>query len=300
MCDTSYLLSGDALSELKKLPDGFAQCCVTSPPYWGLRDYGMPGQLGLETTPGEYVASLLPVFAEVWRVLRDDGTLWLNLGDSYIGCHGNIDGLKNKDLAGIPWRVAFALQDAGWYLRSDCIWNKPNPMPESVRDRPTRAHEYLFLLSKNPRYYYDADSVREPTVGMRGGRVLSLEAVSFGRSVREPDRPNCRSRQHRPERSKNVVLSMTRNRRSVWTVATQKGAGAHFATFPPELIRPCIKAGAPQGGLVLDPFFGTGTVGIVCLKEGRRFCGIEINPEYVVMARQRLSGTKPRSELSLF
>lgn len=281
------ILTGDALAMLRTLPDQSVQCCVTSPPYWGLRDYGIAGQIGLEVSPSAYAAALVPVFEEVRRVLRDDGTLWLNLGDSYVGYHGNknasgtapsdkpgyrenmrettvgVDGLKNKDLAGIPWRMAFALQDAGWILRSDIIWHKPNPVPESVKDRPTRAHEYLFLLSKSPRYAYDAEAVREPVAAF----------------IREWQRPN-----HRLD---------SRNRRSVWTVSTRPYADAHFATFPPDLIRPCILAGCPQGGTVLDPFFGSGTVGQVCVEEGRNFIGIEINPDYVAMAERRIAEARP-------
>ena len=295
------ILTGDALAMLRTLPDKSVQCCVTSPPYWGLRDYGIAGQIGLEASPSDYVAALAPVFEEVRRVLWDDGTLWLNLGDSYIGYHGNknasgsapsdkpgyrenmrettvgADGLKNKDLAGIPWRVAFALQDAGWYLRCDCVWAKSNPLPESVKDRPTRAHEYIFLLSKGTRYYYDHEAVREPAVGATphnltgGGYAPAGQSPRRGRYGESP----CRT-------------DATRARRSVWTLPTKSFPGAHFATFPPNLIRPCILAGSPVGGVVLDPFFGTGTTGVVCVETGRCYIGIELNPNYAAMASRRI------------
>lgn len=273
------IYTGDALAVLRKMTAASVQTCVTSPPYWGLRDYGVKGQIGLEKTPGEYVEKLVTVFREVRRVLKDDGTLWLNLGDSYAGGgphHGAkntgksatnrgsitgidrlpIAGLKSKDLVGIPWRVAFALQSDGWYLRSDIIWAKPNPMPESVRDRPTKAHEYLFLLSKSPRYYYDADAIREPCVdGMR-----------------------------MPKKWNNPK---GKNKRTVWTITPKPYRGAHFATFPPQLIEPCILAGAPAGGVVLDPFSGAGTTAIVAEQHGRRAIGIELNPAYVELTAKR-------------
>jgi len=248
---------GDCIAELGKLPDGYAQCCVTSPPYWGLRDYGIRGQLGLEQTPEEYVARMVAVFRAVRRVLRDDGTLWLNLGDSYAASTKGAGGdgkqhtnagsvhrerawsippnLKPKDLVGIPWRVAFALQADGWYLRSDIIWHKPNPMPESVTDRPTKAHEYVFLLSKSARYFYDADAVREASEQpnrMRADEVGGASHVERG--------------QH--SKGGTFTGSQSRNRRSVWTVATQPYSGAHFATFPPKLIEPCIMAGTSERG----------------------------------------------------
>lgn len=346
------ILTGDALTTLRTLPDQSVQCCVTSPPYWGLRDYGVSGQIGLESSPQEYVAALLPIFGEVKRVLCNDGTLWLNLGDRYIGYHGNkkahgsaapsdkdgyrenmratsvgADGLKNKDMSGIPWQVAFALQEQGWYLRCDIIWHKPNPMPESVKDRPTRAHEYIFLLSKSERYYYDYEAVREPAAAFtdhdatgpgyaapgqtphRGTRPRpqSARALSFSRTVSEPERLGQMYSQHRPNRnpcpSKGDAKTFrgggpypiyTRNRRDVWTVATRGFSGAHFATFPPELIRPCILAGCPAGGVVLDPFFGAGTVGVVCVEEGRSYLGIEINPDYVAMADRRIGQARPK------
>lgn len=271
------IIVGDCLEALREMSDESVNCCVTSPPYWGLRDYAVDGQLGLESSPEHYVYNLWNVFHEVKRVLRDDGTLWLNLGDCYAatggtghqgkhGCRANrshtqrslkrssVGGrVKPKDLIGIPWRVAFALQQNGWYLRSDIIWHKPNPMPESVTDRPTKSHEYIFLLSKSERYYFDGPSI--------------AEKASF------------------PEGPRN-----TRNKRSVWTVQTKPFKGSHFATFPTELITPCVLAGCPRGGVVLDPFFGAGTTGLVAHNNGRGFVGIELNPAYAAMAKERIFG----------
>jgi len=304
------IIRGDALTELRKLPAESVHCCVTSPPYWGLRDYGIEGQLGLEKTPEEYVAKLVGVFREVKRVLRPDGTLWLNLGDSYnAGRTGgwpggkkqwkpeqgkyqgrsgpNVPGLKPKDLVGIPWRVAFALQADGWWLRTDIIWAKPNPMPESVRDRPTRSHEYIFLLSKSARYYFDQEAVKEILKStdeeyLRAGKSVR-EHHSFGKVAGHP----------------LGILSFRnvpsgRNIRSVWTMTTKPFpkdcGGEHFATFPPELPERCIKASCPVGGVVLDPFFGAGTVGVVAKQLGRDFIGIELNHQYCEMAERRIAG----------
>lgn len=264
----STLFEGDALTVLRRLPAKSVRCVVTSPPYWGLRDYGIDEQLGLETTLPQFIHRLVAIFAEVRRVLADDGTFWLNIGDGYTsGNRGwrapdkknparamdvrpdTPEGLKPKDLIGVPWRLAFALQEDGWYLRSDVVWNKPNAMPESVKDRPARSHEYLFMFSKSERYFYDWQAVREAADG--GG---------------------------------------LRNRRSVWSVNTKPFSGAHFATFPPDLIRPCIQASSAPGDYVLDPFFGSGTVGVVCREEERQYIGIELNPEYVALALARLDG----------
>ena len=264
----STLFEGDALTVLRRLPSGSVRCVVTSPPYWGLRDYGIEEQIGLEGTMPQFLHRLVAIFAEVKRVLTDDGTLWLNIGDGYTSGNRGYrapdkknparamdvrpdtpEGLKPKDLIGIPWRLAFALQDDGWYLRSDIVWNKPNAMPESVKDRPARSHEFLFMLTKSEKYFYDWQAVREPADG--GG---------------------------------------LRNRRSVWHVNTKPFAGAHFATFPPDLIRPCIQASTGPGDYVLDPFFGSGTVGLVCQEENRQYVGIELNPEYVALAADRLQG----------
>ncbi len=295
---------GDCLETLRQMPDGLVQTCVTSPPYFGLRDYGHAGQIGLEPTPDEFVAKLVTVFREVRRVLRDDGTLWLNIGDSYnaagrtghgtrVGykqgsnrasstgadaCRPSVAGLKEKDLIGIPWRVAFALQADGWYLRQDIIWHKPNPMPESVRDRCTKAHEYIFLLSKKETYYFDAEAMKEPSVTNDPRRPYTSKGAKDldGRSERK-------SGQARDKGDFSL-----RNKRSVWTVTTKPFKGAHFATFPTELIEPCILAGAPAGGIVLDPFFGSGTTGQVAQALGRQFIGIELNEAYKPLQDERL------------
>ncbi|MFU5420311.1 DNA-methyltransferase [Pseudomonas aeruginosa] len=291
------------------MPDQSFHCCITSPPYFGLRDYGMASQIGLEQTPAEFVARLVEVFREVRRVLRDDGTLWVNMGDSYASIAGGYapegsagkhdivsrntrgavrrghrrnpaEGLKQKDLMGIPWRLAFALQDDGWYLRQDIIWHKPNPMPESVRDRCTRAHEYVFMLTKAPRYYYDHEAVKEDAVSEHPS------GNGFKRDARESYKNLDGTARGNDEQWTGV--GGKRNRRSVWTVPTAGFKGAHFATFPPDLIRPCVLAGAPRGGLVLDPFGGAGTTALVAMQEGRRSVLIELNPEYAAIARNRL------------
>jgi DNA modification methylase len=295
---------GDALLVLRTLPEASVNCCVTSPPYWGLRDYGVEGQLGLEKTPEKYTARLVEILREVRRVLRDDGTLWLNLGDSYnaqpgqrkttdkagpkqvtdIGSIGaasrSVGGLKPKDLIGIPWRVAFALQADGWWLRSDIIWSKPNPMPESVTDRPTKAHEYLFLLTKSADYYYDHYAIKE--LASDTGRVNGRDGREEENGARPPG--------SNPRTLKRLDYSKTgRNKRSVWTVGSEPYSEAHFATFPTALIDPCVMAGCPEGGTVLDPFTGSGTTGVVALNRRRKFIGIELNPEYCGMARRRIS-----------
>lgn len=322
---------GDALEVLRTLPDGSAHCCVTSPPYWGLRDYGIKGQVGLERTPEEYVAKLVDVFREVRRVLRDDGTLWLVLGDCYatgagkVGeCPGGgeqgarwrgdgskhdyglgpltqpnrmpIDGLKPKDLVGIPWRVAFALQADRWWLRSDIIWQKMNAMPESVTDRPTKAHEYIFLLSKAAKYYYDADAIREehsPESLARYEYGLHTSAPQDGKIAASGCSEGNIRALGRSNRMGDNINYLGRNKRSVWTAPTRGFPAAHFATFPPALIEPCILAGCPIGGTVLDPFAGAGTTGLVALRNGRGFIGIELNPEYVEMAKRRITDDAP-------
>jgi DNA modification methylase len=269
MMTTSTIHQGDVRDVLPTLEAGSVQCVVTSPPYWGLRDYGVPGQLGLEKTPEDYVETLVEVFREVRRVLRDDGTVWLNLGDSF----------HNKQLTGVPWRVAFALQADGWYLRSDIIWHKPNPMPESVTDRPTKSHEYLFLLTTSPRYYYDADAIKEP---------YQPSSKSRGKHRRQDFRKSTVSM---AGTTKTWSASTNQaNRRSVWTINTQPYSAAHFATFPTALVEPCIKAGSTTGDLILDPFAGSGTVGCVALKLGRTFVGVELNPEYCTLARHAIDG----------
>jgi DNA modification methylase len=301
---TVTILTGCCLSMLATLPDKSVNTCVTSPPYWGLRDYGRDGQIGVEQTPEDYVASIVAVFREVRRTLRDDGTLWLNLGDSYAnvgkwggstggkhakGVHGETgigrgkrdygEGLKPKDLVGIPWRVAFALQADGWYLRQDIIWHKPNPMPESVQDRCTKAHEYIFLLSKTERYYFDHEAIKEPS--LRAGDVPCGGNGYIQHSAGGHCKDGLGENAQKPG-------AATRSRRSVWTVAPQPLKEAHFATFPPALIEPCVLAGSPAGGIILDPFFGAGTTGVVAERHGRNSVGIELNPEYVAIAEARL------------
>ena len=331
------ILTGDCVEMLSTEPDESVQCVVTSPPYWGLRDYGVKGQIGLESTPEEYVKSMVEVFRDVWRVLKIDGTVWLNLGDSYANtgksgggaqgkrwkehggrtkdCAGTFKyappRLKPKDLVGIPWRVALALQADGWWLRSDTIeqvefycpcgcgyimeeriwrysqdrdiiWHKPNPMPESVTDRPTRAHEYVFLLTKSAKYFYDADALREPTSEsfkkrFNSGAVAKRNPSPQGLGASSVSGESCFGS---PDGK--------RNKRTVWTIPTQSYRGAHFATFPEKLVEPCILAGCPTGSVVLDPFCGSGTVGVVALRHRRRFLGVELNPEYVKLAEARI------------
>ena len=325
---SAKILVGDCIDRLKEVPDGAAHTCVTSPPYFGLRDYGVDGQIGMEATPNEFVAKMVQVFREVRRVLRDDGTLWLNLGDSYARQVGREEsklnslhtmgvgqkkahemgamrkgenkpppGLKPKDLIGIPWRVAFALQADGWYLRQDIIWHKPNPMPESVRDRCTKAHEYIFLLSKSDRYYFDHEAMREPaSKGSAGSEFHTgktakhqLGRASKNRSVR----PGVDTKGGGQGSGEMAYPDESRNRRSVWTVPTKPFAGAHFATFPTALVEPCIRAGAPAGGVVLDPFNGAGTTGLVALRNERDYIGCELNPEYASMACNRIHDDAP-------
>lgn len=359
------ILQGDCIEKLKELPDESVNCCVTSPPYYGLRDYGtakweggspnckhtpqkpdggeranrtlplgrggvyrnicakcgavrVDNQIGLEPTPEVYVEKLVTVFAEVWRVLRKDGTVWLNLGDSYNGsgqgkngdgkigklsdkqrinrgtvideCHGNggrVAGLKPKDLIGIPWRVAFALQSFGWYLRQDIIWAKPNPMPESVKDRCTKSHEYIFLLTKSARYWYDADAIKEKSAYGKDMGLLRSKKQINGKNAIDVlgDRININSRN---------AGDGFRNKRSVWNISTYSYSGAHFAVFPPKLIEPCVLAGCPAGGVVLDPFNGSGTTGEVALKNGRKYIGIELNPEYIKLTESRLANLQTK------
>lgn len=357
------LICADVLEGLRSLPNESVQVCVTSPPYWGLRDYGVPGQLGLERTPDEYVSRMVEVFAEVRRVLRSDGTLWLNIGDSYAAQRGGTQvpaetlaggfrghekegqgnrgrgslarphavdgttgaadktrvanrdaaaiGLKHKDLCGVPWLLAFALRNDGWYLRSDIIWSKPNPMPESVTDRPTKAHEYMFLLTKSARYYYDAAAIREQRTSdedaatFRGGCYVEgkTDNATMGKRQvvgnRRTDKQRGHSRRHAgfndrwDGMSKEEQSALGRNKRSVWTVATQPFPEAHFATFPTALVEPCILAGSKVDDTVLDPFNGSGTTGIVALGHQRNYIGIELNPAYVEMARRRLHKVAP-------
>ena len=277
------VLEGDCVDQMQTLEAGSVQTCVTSPPYFGLRDYGHEGQIGLEDTPEEYVDRLVEVFREVRRVLREDGTLWLNIGDSYAGGSGNYgSGVKAKDLMGFPWQIAFALRADGWYLRSDIIWHKPNPMPESVTDRPTRAHEHIFLLTKSPRYYYDAEAIKEP-------------ARNWGTRDRSQMRDGTTDPKlkHHGLAGREWEENPMKNKRSVWTVPTKAYKGAHFATFPTDLIDPCVMAGSQESDFVLDPFAGSGTTGVVALRHNRNFIGCELNPEYAQMARDRIYGDMP-------
>jgi DNA modification methylase len=296
------IINADVMAGLRQLPDESIHCVVTSPPYFGLRDYDVEGQIGLEATPEAFVARLAEVFHEVRRVLRDDGVLWLNLGDSYANdskwggatsgkhaeaLHGNSGigrgkkqtGLKSKDLIGIPWMVAFALRADGWYLRNDVIWSKPNPMPESVTDRCTKAHEYIFMLTKSERYYFDAEAIKEPAAEPERQRNDRIGGAN-GHTVRH-------------SQGGMIGASETRNKRSVWTVPTAPYPEAHFATFPPALIEPMILAGCPVGGTVLDPFSGSGTTCLVADRQGRNGIGIELNPDYVAMSERRILGDAP-------
>lgn len=305
---TVQIITADVCDGLARLADESVHCCVTSPPYWGLRDYGVEGQIGLEATPEAFVARLVDVFREVRRVLRKDGTLWLNLGDSYandgkwggasggkhvealhgksgIGRAKRNTGLKPKDLVGIPWMVAFALRADGWYLRQEIIWAKPNPMPESVTDRCTKAHEHVFLLTRSERYFYDAEAIKEDAieagriVKATGGAAKNAGKGKFGATA--------------IGFTSHDTLVTNRNKRSVWTIATQAFPEAHFATFPEELAETCIKAGCPAGGTVLDPFGGAGTTGLVADKLGRNAILIELNPAYAAMAQRRIHGDCP-------
>ena len=355
---SARILVGNAAGRLRELPDGSVRTCVTSPPYWGLRDYGtgtwvggdpdcthrreskksdktitghknfteMLGvgdaiyksecprcgavredqQLGLEETPEEFVENLCKIFDEVWRVLADDGTIWVNLGDSYnsvvsdrSGSHGfkdgranrdkrlragGVDGLKPKDLVGIPWRFAFAMQERGWYLRQDIIWAKPNPMPESVTDRCTKSHEYIFLMSKSPRYHFDLQAIKEPSVDFE--KSSKRYQASFG------GKKNEHLLETAQVHTRPIVFrdfDGMRQKRSVWNVGVARYAGAHFAVYPPALIEPCILAGSAEGDTVLDPFSGSGTTGEVALKNGRNYVGIELNPEYAAISEKRIT-----------
>lgn len=330
----------NCLEGLKLLPDNCIDCCVTSPPYFGLRDYGTEEQIGLEETPELFVDKLVSVFEEVRRVLKPEGTLWLNLGDSYAGgggasghtsetknmgattsAYGAVKsggkkyGLKSKDLIGIPWMVAFALRANGWYLRQDIIWHKPNPMPESVTDRCTKSHEYIFLMSKSQKYYYDADSIKPPLTASTINRVKQdvsnqtgservpgktngnmkavVKGATFGGNkgrnyIPLPDDPNFRNGSEQWGREYQISEDGKANKKSVWTVTTKPFREAHFATFPEDLIVDCIKAGCPEGGIVLDPFMGAGTTALVARKLNRNYIGFELNPDYIKIANKRL------------
>jgi DNA modification methylase len=326
------VLVGDCVEQMRTLPSGLAQTCITSPPYYGLRDYGHAGQIGLEETPDAYVSRLVDVFREVRRVLRDDGTLWLNLGDSYSATQTNnggcspkstlwggggrsregskneaayktgearrrFDGVKPKDILGIPWMVAFALRADGWFLRADIIWHKLNPMPESVRDRPTKAHEYVFMLTKSARYFYDAAAIKEPA--SESSMAAYRAAITNPRDDKQyqhdtQSRMGKRSANRAwsdPETLKRLLEG--RNARSVWSITTKPYSGAHFATMPPDLAERAINAGTKPGDTVLDPFGGAGTTGLVADRLGRHAVLCEINPEYAQLARERIHADAP-------
>ena len=300
---------GDSLDVLKTMDEQSIHCCVTSPPYWALRNYDMAGQLGQESTPEEYVDHLVEIMREVKRVLRDDGTLWLNLGDSYVGTgakgkhkdpkykdgrngqqdkanNNKVQGLKPKDMIGIPWRVAFALQADGWYLRSDIIWHKNNCMPIPVKDRPTSSHEHIFLLAKSRKYYYDKDAILEPL--MNPNRIDKPGTSGFG-GIKHTN-----NKEQVPHNAYSGTLYDAtklkgKNKRDVWTVPTGSYKGAHFAVYPPKLIEPCVLAGCPDGGTVLDPFSGSGTTGVVALQNGKEYIGIELNSEYAKISEDRIN-----------
>ena len=321
------ILTGDALEQLRHLPPESVHTCVTSPPYYNLRDYGAAGQIGNEDSVEEYLQSLVSVFREVRRVLRADGTLWVNMGDSYATRSGSQPptntrnscghtakhtprGYKYKDLIGVPWQMAFALRADGWYLRQDIIWNKSNCMPESVRDRCTKSHEYIFLLSKSERYFFDAAAISEPIAGAstkrymqniekqsgsfkqpnRDGRPMKAALPRFGGEKYGADQ----TKETRTKSGKTYVPTPRRNKRDVWTTGTSGFRGAHFAVFPEKLIEPCILAGSPLGGTVLDPFAGSGTTGVVAKRLRRDFIGCEINPDYAQMAADRIAAATPQ------
>jgi len=314
------LHQGEVLDILRTLPDESVNCCVTSPPYWGLRDYGHSDQLGLERTPEEYVARMVEIFREVRRVLKPDGTLWLNLGDSYNGSGGsggdynkgglkegqpkyngrNIVTLKPKDLVGIPWRVAFALQADGWWLRQDIIWHKPNPMPESVTDRCTKSHEYVFLMSKSAKYYYDNEAIKElANYDGRKDEVMKGSDKYANGFVPNTSPQSIAVVAHERWAHKDEEGNRLRNKRSVWTVTTKPFREAHFATFPRDLIRPMIQAGCPADGVVLDPFMGSGTTAIEAIYQGKRYIGIDLNSDYCAMAAKRIDAELEQQVIDL-
>lgn len=285
---TDVIITGDSLEILKNMPDGSVHCCVTSPPYYNLRDYGAEGQIGREATPKEYITRLVEVFREVYRVLKTDGTFWLNISDTYGSADRKI-GCKSKDMLGIPWTLALALRDDGWYLRSDVIWEKANPMPESVRDRCTRCYEHVFQLAKSKKYYYDNMAIAEPIAPgtvrrMRAGRsaVHKYAAGIPGQSLQAINQPRVAA--DIPDK----LIPKYRNKRDVWHINTASYSGSHFAVFPPKLAETCVISACPAGGIVLDPFFGSGTTGLVSKQNGRHYIGIDISPEYCALAKKRI------------
>lgn len=300
------IITGNAFDALKELPDCIADCCITSPPYFGLRNYGVNGQLGLENSVEAYINRLTDIFREVRRVLKSDGTLWLNIGDSYATSNYEYSNCKRKDLIGVPWLLAFALRNDGWYLRQDIIWEKPNAMPESVKDRCTKSHEYIFLFSKKSKYYFDYEAIKELAVGFNNimpagskgtlkpnSRLRKGNSRTFrgGGAYTKGQSFNNSAEITRESHGNNENMTGLRNKRSVWAVATQGYKEAHFATFPEKLIEPCVLAGSKEGGIVLDPFLGSGTTAVVAKKHNRGFIGIELNPKYAEMAKRRLEGS---------
>lgn len=309
MIELKKIHCGDTTSVLKTLPAESINCIVTSPPYYGLRNYNVNGQIGLEDSPEKFIKNLVGVFMECHRVLKKDGTMWVVIGDSYAGSGRGIgsvnkkgvqpkasftgnflkpyrfNGYKNKDLMGVPWMMAFALREHGWYLRQDIIWHKPNPMPESVRDRCTKSHEYIFMFSKSPRYYFDHSAMREPAAyKARKNNTRPPSKKYLQQNTGAP----VQTFQHGGGRCNTVNGEFVRNKRDVWSVQTRAFKGAHFATFPPALITPCIRAGCPPSGVVLDPFMGAGTTAMVARQLGYNYIGIELNPDYIAIAMERL------------
>ena len=312
--ETNTIIHNDCLAALKDMPDESVHCCVTSPPYYGLRDYGIKGQVGREATPEQYIAKLAEIFMEVYRVLKTDGTCWLNISDTYCGTGSkggltdpknpegrngqkvsiaqNVAGCKHKDLIGIPWMLAFALRDRGWYLRNDIIWQKGNAMPESVKDRLTRSYEHIFLLAKSQKYFYDAAAIAEPIAEDTARRYMGGRGGSHKYSGEVPGQAGVQSF-NRPRKAREIKeedISLFRNCRDVWLINTVPYRGKHFAAYPPKLAERCILAGCPEGGIVLDPFFGSGTTGLAAVRNGRQYIGIELNGEYCVLAGERIGG----------
>ena len=311
MMELDTIFCGDALDVLRTLPDNSVHCCITSPPYYALRDYGAEGQIGRENTPAQYVERLTEVFSEVRRVLRPNGTLWLNIADTYAG-KGNqgdsvdpkypngrtgqtvainrkVEGCKAKDMIGIPWMLAFALRDTGWYLRSDIIWQKANPMPESCKDRPSRCYEHIFLMAKSRKYYFNAEAIAEPvteSTPMRMRRKFGKNKYSAG----IPGQTHQHLNDYRPNGYAEEDIPLLRNKRDVWQINSVPYKGAHFAAYPPKLVETCLLAGCPPDGIVLDPFLGSGTTAAVAKQMGRHYIGIELNPDYCALAEQRIGG----------
>ena len=314
MMELDTIFCGDALNVLRTLPDNFVHCCITSPPYYALRDYGAAGQIGREDTPAQYVARLTEVFSEVWRVLRPNGTLWLNIADTYCGTGSKgdhldpknpsgrngqcvslaqrVENVKAKDMIGIPWMLAFSLRDSGWYLRNDIIWMKENPMPESVKDRCARCYEHIFLFSKSRKYHFDYKAISEPIApataerlkrGMKGGNKFG-KAIPGQAHVQTINRPRGHGE------ITDAEINPLRNKRDVWTINTVPFKGGHYAAYPPKLVETCLLAGCPEDGIVLDPFLGSGTTAMVAKNMGRHYVGIELNPEFTELAYQRIGG----------